>query len=81
MAQSHNENDTDRNLNCPGIRLDCGSLPKCYPPRPHGPPNATPLPHEASGCSPAGAARCLAVVEFQGIVLLCKVCLACRKSF
>ena len=30
MAQSHNENETDRNLNCPGIRLDCGSLPKCY---------------------------------------------------
>ena len=30
MAQSHNENDTDRNVNCPGIRLDCGSPPKCY---------------------------------------------------
>ena len=66
MAQSHNENDTERNLNCPGIRLDCGSLPKCYPARNIMRPQTqlrSPMRHPAAG--PAGAARCLAVVESQ----------------
>ena len=62
MAQSHNENDTDRNLNCPGIRLDCGSLPKCYTTRNimrHHLHFRSPMRYWAAVT--AGAARCLIV--------------------